>query len=193
MIDYLLYGAPDSVRIAETDVPINTHWRVGIQSQTFDGEDTFDYALLILSAFYMKDGVLPAAVEAHPQEAITQALAFRDRGFSLIAYGNSKPSSSKKRVFDWDADATILCADFMRFYHLDLMDKACTMHWYTFCQLFLGLIMTQDSLISQAVSARSPVSASASKSEIDLKRKQARAWALPLTHDELVEQIKQRY
>lgn len=195
MIDLLLYGAPDTVEVASETVSINTNWRAAIQTQVTDTDDEYVLAALILSAFYMQDGVLPQVVEDNPKEAIEAALEWRDKALTLIDYGRKKKrrASSTKRTFDWDADSTIICADFMRFYHIDLMDKACHIHWYTFCQLFLALLITPDALISQAVSARTPSTTSSSKAERDMKRKQAQAWALPMTHDELVEEIRKNF
>lgn len=196
-LDVILTGAPSTVEVGGTPVPVNAGFRANILAETIDRGDASARPRLLMCLF-ARGGELPAEVARSAGEALAEAVSWHDAAWSLAQYGRGQRGGGgsgrePRPVFDWRADAAIVAADFRRFYGIDIMDPACQMHWYRFMALFLALTRTADALVSQAVSARSPLRGRRSKEERELKSAQASFWALPPTELELIEEAKRAF
>lgn len=183
-----------TVRVAGADVPIATGARANIAADLADRE-TADGRLSMLLAWFGDGGSLPDAVARHAPEALEAAIAWSGAAIGGMRYG--RPSLGAKRapevarpVIDWEADAAIISADFLRFYRIDLWSE--DPHWYRFCALLLALVRTDGSLVGQAAYARSP-HGRARGEERDRLRRLEKAWALPPTDAELREMARARF
>lgn len=189
--DAIITGAPVVVEIAGAPVPINSGFRRALVFSTMEEDSKAIHVARMLNLFFAKNGLLPDQVSKYPAEALSSATEWFEGAYDTMKYGEQyKSHSLKKRIFDWQEDAGIVAADFMRFYGLDLTSPHTQLHWYTFVNLYMGLIATQGSLISQAMAARSPLTGETTKEAERVHARQARAWALPLTEDELREQAR---
>ena len=189
--DAIITGAPVVVEIAGAPVSINSGFRRALVFSTMEEDSKAIYVARTLNLFFAKNGLLPDQVSKYPAEALLSATEWFEGAYDTMKYGEQyKSRSLKKRIFGWQEDAGIVAADFMRFYGLDLTSPNTQLHWYTFVNLYMGLIATQGSLISQAMAARSPLTGETTKEAERAHARQARAWALPLTEDELREQAR---
>lgn len=138
----------------------------------------------LLWTWFSRDGRLDRWCAAHPSDAVSAGLAWRDAPLEgALPYGEPGGSRARARTFDWEADSAIVVADFRRLYGIDL--RAWQAHWYDFCALWCALAATDGSLVAEAMRARTPAPAGSPKPERDARRAAARAWALPPTDDEL--------
>lgn len=183
-----------TVRVAGADVPIATGARANIAADLADRE-TADGRLSMLLAWFGDGGGLPDAIARHAPEALEAAIAWSGAAMGCMCYG--RPTLGTKRapgaarpVIDWEADAAIISADFLRFYHIDLWSE--DPHWYRFCALLLALVRTDGSLVGQAAYARSPNGRARSEERNRLRRLE-KAWALPPTDAELREMARARF
>lgn len=187
-MDFLAGDLPCTVEVCGAVVPIRCGWRRAARSYSLTGKGASfsdEDAKKLLASWFSRDGRIPAAVAAHPAEAIEAALEWREKPLAeAMPYGSGKRSGSRVRSFDFEADSAIVCADFMRIYGIDL--AAWQAHWWRFCALFAPLAATEGSLVSAAMAARQPTPAGVSKEERKSRAKLRKAWALPLTQDELV-------
>ena len=170
--DAIITGAPVVVEIAGAPVPINSGFRRALVFSTMEEDSKAIHIARTLNLFFAKNGLLPDQVSKYPAEALSSATEWFEGAYDTMKYGEQyKSRSLKKRIFGWREDAGIV-------------------HWYTFVNLYMGLIATQGSLISQAMAARSPLTGETTKEAERAHARQARAWALPLTEDELREQAR---
>lgn len=172
--------------VANRTLSIETGWRSHILLETLDLTNHSEQ----IQALYMMYGNAPDVgehVARNAAESLERILEFHMQAYEYMKYGEDKPSKtgSSKRIFDWHDDQSLILADFRTIYDIDLMTYQA--HWYEFMQLFRAMLYREDSLLGQAMSARSPISSSL-KGEM---RKHAKAkqkmWSLPLTQDELNE------
>lgn len=186
---------PSSVEVAGAEVPIRCGYRKQIALESLDLEDPVD-ATAALVLCYGEE--LPRAAADHPAEALTAAIAWHNGAWGLMSYGAAEPSGGDggaaggRPVFDWEADACLVAADFMREYGIDLLDPATQMHWYRFMALFLP-VTRAGGLVSRAIAARSPAPPGASRAERERHRAAYSAWALPPTESELRAQAMGRF
>ena len=194
MASALVAPWPDTVRIAGEDVPVRTGWREGVAADMAD-MGTADGRLEALELYFGPASHVPDAVASDPVAALRAAVEWHDEGMSsCMPYGTPgrRGPSSERDVIDWDADAAIMAADFLRFYRIDLSDPSTDMHWYRFCSLLMALTRTEGSLVAQAVYARSPHDGARGPERKRLARL-AKAWALPPTDAELREMARARF
>lgn len=184
-----------TVRVAGAEVPIATGARANIAADLAD-RGTAGGRLSMLLAWFGGGDVLPDAVARHAPEALEAAIAWSSAAMGCMRYG--RPTLGAKRspggsgaVIDWEEDAAIICADFLRFYRIDLWEE--DPHWYRFCALLLALVRTEGSLVGQAARARSPLPRGAGAGERERARKLADAWTLPPTDAELREMARARF
>lgn len=149
---------PDTVEIAGNTVRIQTSHRKHIQFElNFDAQEDEEIILMAqlmnMYSYRDEDGVLqlPEVVINNQVEAYKRAIEFH--AYGLIDFDNEEDvtpiasSETPQKLHDWLVDDTVIVADFMREYHIDLTDPNTKMHWYTFKALFDGL--SQDSFISK--------------------------------------------
>ena len=186
--DSIIKGAPVTVDVAGVVVPINSGFRISLVFSTMQDKTSLMATARTLNLFFAKAGKLPDQVSKHPKEALTAAAAWYSEAFNTMQYGTQySQRSTHKRTFDWQEDAGILSADFMRFYALDLTSPSTQLHWYTFTNLYMALIATPSSLVNQAIGARSPLTGDITREAERAHARAARAWALLPTENELRE------
>lgn len=194
MLDAILTGAPSAVEVAGAPVAVNSGFRQNLLAETMDRRDRADAARLLQCWFGDGTGALRPGALAHPTEAMVAACEWHDAAWRLLPYGRpGRSAGGRRRVFDWAADAGILCADFQRLYGIDLLDPSLRMHWYRFMALTLSAMRTPGSLLATALSARSPLLGRASDAERAAHERQAAAWALPPTELELIEEARREF
>ncbi len=188
-LDSVIKGAPVTVDVAGVSVPIKSGFRTSLIYMTMDTENSAVANARTLNLFYAQNGVLPDQVSKHPAEALQAASEWVAGAYDTISYGEQYRSAQyyRKKNFDWEYDAGIVTADFMRVYSIDLTSKATQLHWYTFINLYLALLAIPNTLTGQAVAARSPLEGDTIKEEERAHARRAQAWALPPTEDELRE------
>lgn len=188
-LDSVIKGAPVTVDVAGVSVPIKSGFRTSLIYMTMDTENSAVANARTLNLFYAQKGVLPDQVSKHPVEALQAASEWVSKAYDTILYGEQYKRTQyyRKKNFDWQYDAGIVAADFMRVYSIDLTSKATQLHWYIFVNLYLALLATPDTLTGQAVAARSPLEGDTTKEEERAHARRAQAWALPPTEDELRE------
>lgn len=176
-LDFLTSQPPTSVEVAGRPVPIRSGWRRAVR--TMSGEPT---DAQLLATWFSRDGRPDPWAVAHAPEAVSAALAWRDRALeSALPYG-ARGSGGSRRTWDWACDSAIVVADFQRLYGIDL---ACWQaHWYRFAALWSALAATDGSLVAEALRARGRAPKGASKAERRAHEAARRAWALPPTDDE---------
>lgn len=147
---------PDSVVIAGKRVSIQTSHRRHIQFElNFDAQEEESVVLVaqLMNMYSYRDEngelQLPQVVAENQVEAYKRAIEFHAYGL-IDLDDNVTPVTSNEttqKLHDWLIDDTVVVADFMREYGIDLTDVNTKMHWYTFKALFDGL--SQDSFISK--------------------------------------------
>lgn len=177
MTSGLLVGAPPSeVTVAGRPVPIRSGWRRAVRSMC--GKPTHAQ---LLALWFSRGGEADRWSLAHAAEAVEAAVRWRDEALSgALPYGERR--GSRRRTWDWEADAAITMADFRRLYGIDL--RTWQAHWYDFAALWSALAATEGSLVADALRARGKLHAGASKWERKAHAAAARAWALPPAEDE---------
>lgn len=186
--DSIVKGAPVTVDVAGVVVPINSGFRTSLVFSTMQDKTSLMATARTLNLFFAKAGKLPDQVSKYPKEALAAAATWYSEAFNTMQYGTQySQRSTHKRTFDWQEDAGILSADFMRFYTLDLTSPSTQLHWYTFINLYMALIATSNSLVNQAVGARTPLTGDATREAERAHARAARAWALLPTENELRE------
>ena len=195
MLDAILSGAPSAVEVAGAPVAVNSGFRQNLLAETMDRRDRADAARLLQCWFGDGTGALRQGALARPAQALAAACEWHDAAWSLVSYGRPGRGgrAAGRRVFDWDADAGVLCADFQRLYGIDLLDPSLRMHWYRFMALALSAMRTPGSLLATALSARSPLLGRATDAERSAHERQAAAWALPPTDAELIEEARREF
>lgn len=188
-LDSVIKGAPVTVDLAGVSVPIKSGFRTSLIYMTMDTDNSAVANARALNLFYAQNGALPDQVSKYPAEALQAASEWVSGAFDTISYGEQYKRTQyyRKKNFDWQYDAGIVAADFMRIYSIDLTSKSTQLHWYTFINLYLALLATPNTLTGQAVAARSPLEGDTTKEEERAHAMRARAWALPPTEDELRE------
>lgn len=168
--------APSTVLVGGAPLPINVshHCWVRVAAALDDPSLAPDEAAAIVLANCYGRG--PSAPD-EGQEMLDAALRF-------LACGEDAPTPGKrrkrpKRVFDWEADACRVVADFQRFYGLDVTDPSLHIHWWRFRALFDGLPGdTSQTMQAMGVRARE-LSDCRSPEERAALRARKRAVALP--------------
>ena len=194
MLGAILTGAPSAVEVAGAPVAVNAGFRQNLLAETMDRGDRAGAARLLQCWFGGGTGRLREGAAAHPVAALAAACGWHDAACSLVSYGRpGRGGGAGRRVFDWEADAAVLCADFQRLYGIDLTDPTLRMHWYRFMALTLAAMRTPGSLVATALRARSPLAGRASEAERRAHERQAAAWALPPTDAELAEIARREF
>ena len=184
-----------TVAVAGQEVPISTGTRANIAADLADRE-TVEGRMAMLGAWFGgADGTLPRAVSSHAADALEAAIAWSSGAMGCMPYGRpaigrAPRRRAEKSIIDWEADAAIIAADFLRFYRIDLWEQ--DPHWYRFCALLLALVRTEGSLVGQAAYARSPHETKG-RAERERLGKLRGAWALPPTDAELREIARSRF
>lgn len=147
---------PDSVMIAGERVSIQTSHRRHIQFElNFDAQEEESVVLVaqLMNMYSYKDESgelqLPQVVVDNQVEAYKRAIEFHAYGLIDLDDNDTGVTSNDtpQKLHDWLIDDTVVVADFMREYGIDLTDANTKMHWYTFKALFDGL--SQGSFISK--------------------------------------------
>jgi hypothetical protein len=188
-VDWLTREPPSEVDVCGEMVPIRSGWRHAVRSYSASGQAAVP---ALLASWFSVGSVIDQTASAHPDEAVTAAISWRDAAFSeAMPYGNGGVSrAGGKPTFDLLADSAIVSVDFWRIYRIDL--RTAQMHWWLFAALLSALMRTDGSLVMEAASARSPIPRSI---EGDARRdaeRRAEAWALPLPEPELVRRRNER-
>ena len=189
----ILHGEPSAVAVGGSLVPVNAGFRANLLAETLDRKTATGRRDLLM-CWYAHGGELPREAALEPYRALAAACSWHDAAWSLMGYGKpSKGGASRRRLFDWEADAAIVACDFRRSYGIDLADPSTQMHWYRFMCLFSGLLRAEGTLCQRAVAARSPLRGKPSKAERDHHAALAAAWALPPTESELIEAARREF
>lgn len=184
---FLPQGYPDTVQVAGVTVRMRTSFRAQLLAETLSTrlEGVGDTAVLgaLFLAWYdvNQTGTTPEVVTTHPKEAVAVATAWHNSAYEAFSYGlwrkqGGSGTNSRPR-FDWEQDEALIVCDFARLYSIDL-NTVQGLHWYQFVALLMGAMRTEGSLLQQAISARSPLPAGASKYERKAHAAAYRAWEL---------------
>lgn len=169
-------GLPSTVDVGGRPVPINTSHHCGVRvGSVLDDPAVADPVAraAVLGNYF---GELPAGADA--DALFEAAIRFYRRG-EPAPKKTKKRRKSGPRVFDWEADACRLIADFQRFYGLDITDPSLHIHWWRFMALFDGLPGdTSRTMQAMGVRARD-LSDCRSREERQLLHAQKKAVALP--------------
>lgn len=197
-MDWLTERPPSTVDVCGETVPIRTGWRRAVRSYVLMAKRCDSHGSpslgpsdvdVLLSSWFTRDGDTPDAVRSHPWQALEAAVAWRDGATDeTMPYGDGGGGSGE-RVFDWKADSGIVRVDFLRLYGIDL--STWQAHWWEFRLMFDALVAMPDSLVAEAVSARTPVGDRADKWERERHRRLARAWALPPNQAETMQRLRE--
>jgi len=201
MLGLLNRELPSSVEVDGETVELCCGFRTGIKAFEFlnDKDESTMFNLLYL--FYgleRDDGLLelPEVVAAHAKEAAEESVEWLLGAFQVMDYDNAsmhKRRSNSKQNFSFTADEAIIYADFRRFYGIDLMNSETQMHWYQFIALLLSAMRTEGSLTGTAIAAREPIPGNAKGHERERLRKLQKAWALPMTENELLQRALEMF
>lgn len=179
---------PSTVMVGGISVPINTDWRTWISVwKVVDsvGKSDFMKSAAILLLAYSHKGESPTPyklVQAHPDEALKQAMDFLSRHNANDPVRPQTPKQKRladKRLIDWDWDASTIIADFEREYSIDLTDPNLHMHWWRFMSLFTGLSDTSKTMDTVNIRAADLDSKHLSAKEKRLLKERKRAVMLP--------------
>lgn len=169
------HGLPSAVDVGGRAVPINTSHHCGVRVGAILDDPTVADPVARSAVLGNYFGGLPAGADA--DALFEAAIRFYRRGEDPPPQGKHKKPRS--RVFDWEADANRLVADFQRFYGVDVTDQSLHIHWWRFMALLEGL-PGDTSLTMQAISVRArDLSDCKSQEERQLLRAQKKAIALP--------------
>ena len=167
------HGLPSAVDVGGRAVPINTSHHCGVRVGAILDDPT------------VADPVARAAVLGNYFGGLPDADALFEAAIRFYRRGEPVPKRAGKRrrpgprVFDWEADAGRLVADFQRFYGLDITDPSLHIHWWRFVALFDGL-PGDTSQTMQAVGVRArDLSDCGSREGRQLLHAQKKAVALP--------------
>lgn len=179
----LTEAPPRTVEVNGAAVRVNWGWRDGVRVMRED-DSTGEGRARILTALYADPvtGALPRAVGADPVAAYVAGVEWHAGAWEAMRYGKRAargPTGAQRRILDWDADAAIVAADFLRLYRVDLTDPAEGMHWYRFVALLLAAAATPDALLSRAVGARGPMPPGAKGEARRRLEREREAWSLP--------------
>ena len=192
-MDLLTGELPATVEVCGVPAPIRTGWRRAVRSYALTGKGTGfsdEDAKALIASWFARDGRLPRIVAEHPAEALQAALEWREKPMEeALPYGD-QGRRNRSRVFDFEADSAIVCADFMRLYGIDL--STWQAHWWRFCSLFLPLAATEGSLVATAMAARLPTPGDATKEERERRSALRKAWALPIPEAERIRLANER-
>lgn len=175
-------GLPCRVEVSGRPVPVLTGFRRGVRAASMDRADPDDRVVL-MALLYGEPAAWPREVLRDKVGALEAGLRWLDGAWGACTYGEG--GGSQRRVFDFDADAAIVAADFQRLYGIDLLDPSTRMHWWRFVALLAGAMRTEGSLVAQAIGARGPMPGGARGAERARLVRLRRAWELPPTHEEM--------
>lgn len=176
-------GLPCSVEVAGAPVPVRTGFRRGVRAASMDRGDPDDRVVL-MALLYGDPAKWPREVQRDKAGALVAGLRWLDGAWGACTYGGGR-DGSQRRVFDLEADAAIVAADFQRLYGIDLLDPSTRMHWWRFVALLAGAMRTEGTLVAQAVGARGPVPGGAKGAERARLARLRKSWELPPTRDEM--------
>lgn len=129
-MNILVSPLPKTVDVAGASVAIRSGYRTGIQvARTADANLSDIIKASVILRLYFGEQVpddTAAAFEA--------AMWFLRCGEDADA-----PSRRPGRLLDWDHDAGMILADFLREYGIDLASPATQMHWWAFLAYFRNL------------------------------------------------------
>ncbi len=166
---------PSTVDVDGRPVPINTSHHCGARVAAVLDDPTVADPVARAAVLRNYFGQLPAGADAdaHLEAAV---------GFYRCGAAPKKPRKRREpgpRVFDWEADAPRLVADFQRFYGLDITDPGLHIHWWRFTAL-LDCLPGDTSQTMQAMGVRArDLSDCKSREERDALRARKKALALP--------------
>ena len=129
-MNILLDRVPQSVRIGDKRVPINSDFRTGLRFELLMQSDLSDQDKLVraLSMYY---DVIPDLIE----QAVDQMLWFFRCG-DIIK--EKKQSGNNKVLYSYEHDQYLIYTAFLFYYQIDLCDVE-FLHWWKFRKLFLEL------------------------------------------------------
>ncbi len=170
------HGLPSAVDVGGRAVPINTSHHCGVRVGAILDDPAVADPVARAAVLGNYFGGLPAGADA--DALFEAAIRFYRRG-EPAPKRIRKQSRPGPRVFDWEADAGRLVADFQRFYGLDIADPSLHVHWWRFMALLEGL-PGDTSLTMQAMGVRArDLSDCRSQEERQLLRARKKEIALP--------------
>ena len=119
---------PEKVRVGDDVFELNTDYRAGIEFEIMVEKGEDNNKALLKPFFYGK-------VPDDLAKAATAALWFYSCG--AVPKGDNV-GKNNKQTYSFDTDAQTICADFRRFYGIDLSGGN-YLHWWTFRALLFGL------------------------------------------------------
>lgn len=130
MINILTENLPETVIIDDTEVRINTDFRISLQ-----------FEMLVQSDIPKKDKILKALKLYYPKipRNIKKAVECIIEFYSGFEISESKSEKSKKSspVYSFRYDSDYIYSAFLQAYNIDLSTEK--MHWYKFRALFRSL------------------------------------------------------
>lgn len=193
MLSLLTRPLPSSVDVGGRAVSVNSGYRTGLMASALPDDGDGRARLLWLLFADRRSGRLRDGVAGHEAEALAAGAEWLDGAWGSFPYGSGRKEPRGRRLWDWDADAGVVCCDFQRLYGLDLTSASTQMHWYRFVALAAGAMRTEGSLSGAASSSRVPPRRGASRQEREALARRAEAWALPPTDEELRERARREF
>lgn len=168
---------PSAVEVGGRPVCINTTHACGLRVAAILDDPSVDdrtaMAAVVANYFSAAD-----RAGADPGELYGAAMTF----FFCGKAPGGKPGKAGKpgsaRIWDWEADADLLVADFQRFYGIDLTDAGKPVHWWRFMALYRGLGDTSATMRVKDIRSRRLSDCSSAEERARL-RDAKRAVALP--------------
>lgn len=147
MENILIDALPTSVEINGEDWPVDWGYRALIlcELDLFAPNKSDEQKMMeVLNIFYMDN------VPDDLDEAMRQFLYFFSGGISSEETGSGQGSSSGKRAYDFDQDASMIYAAFRSQYGINLnQTRDRDLHWWEFLAMFNSL--NEDHLISKVM------------------------------------------
>lgn len=172
-MNILIDKLPETVRIDGLNYPINTDFKASILFEELMSDCELDNKDKVLAALSLYYPILPNNLP----EALEQALWF----YSCGKYDKSKPKEeaeiTKRPVYSFEYDASLIYAAFYSQYQLDLQKE--NLHWWQFRALFDGL--SDNNRFVQIVGYRSmEIPAKMPTEQASYYRKLKKKYELPL-------------
>lgn len=172
---WLVDGPPEWAKAAGERYPVRSDYRVGVLFEQLMLDESLSPAVRAACALRLYYPDPPKDADA----ALAGILWFWNCG-RAPAGGGEGTGQDGGRVFDFEADAGLICAAFWADYGLDLCRER--LHWWKFCAMLRAL--KPENLFCRVLAWRGADLAALSGEERAFTEKMQRLYALPLPQGE---------
>lgn len=172
MFNILTDTLPDHITVDGELVPIDTSFRTWIKFICIMSNNEISNSVKLAKACKLCIGQLP---KANTLSDLMEALVTFSIGI-LPEKNVETVNSSKKAIYDFEADSKAIYNSFMAYYHIDLLTA--DLHWWQFKTLFDGL--GEDTEIMKIIGYRTiNLSKIKDKEQKSFYKKMKQRYALP--------------